>query len=189
MIGAILGDIAGSRFEFAGNRKKPEALFAPDCFPTDDTWLSEAVACALSNSFCEKEATLEQFVLKETICAFVRHPEAGWGLGFVRWIRKTIAENGLNADCLAIYPEKLKYTSDQSAGNGCAMKVASIPYFSSPLKNARNSPAGSRASPTTIRTVTGPRSVLPRASTGPFMADQERKSWKTSFPIIRKSKT
>lgn len=137
MIGAMLGDIAGSRFEFAGNRKKPEVLFAPDCFPTDDTWLSEAVACALNNSFREKKATLEQLVLKETIYAFVHHPEAGWGIGFVRWIRKTVAENGLDADCLAIYPEKLAYTSNQSAGNGCAMKVASISYFSSSLEECK----------------------------------------------------
>ena len=37
MIGAIVGDIAGSRFEFHNLKSKDFELFHPNCHPTDDT--------------------------------------------------------------------------------------------------------------------------------------------------------
>jgi len=37
MIGAIIGDIAGSRFEFNNHRSKEFELFADDCEATDDS--------------------------------------------------------------------------------------------------------------------------------------------------------
>ena len=37
MLGAIIGDIAGSRFEFNNHRSKNFELFTEDCFITDDT--------------------------------------------------------------------------------------------------------------------------------------------------------
>lgn len=43
MIGAMLGDIAGSRFEFSNNRVKPKELFTDECFPTDDSYMTAAV--------------------------------------------------------------------------------------------------------------------------------------------------
>ena len=52
MTGAILGDIAGSRFEFSKpsgfNYKKVE-LFGNNCFFTDDTVLTIATKYALLN--------------------------------------------------------------------------------------------------------------------------------------------
>ena len=47
MIGALIGDIAGSRFEFANYRKKDFELFTPACAPTDDSIMSLAVARAI----------------------------------------------------------------------------------------------------------------------------------------------
>ena len=49
LIGAIAGDILGSRYEFANFRGSPEELviFPPGAFPTDDTVLTCAVAKAL----------------------------------------------------------------------------------------------------------------------------------------------
>ena len=46
LIGAIAGDILGSRYEFANFRGSPEELviFPPGAFPTDDTVLTCAVA-------------------------------------------------------------------------------------------------------------------------------------------------
>ena len=41
MLGAIIGDIVGSRFEFTNHRSKEFELFAQECFATDDsimTW-------------------------------------------------------------------------------------------------------------------------------------------------------
>lgn len=47
MIGAIIGDIVGSRFEFKEHYGKDFALFADGCRFTDDTLMTLAVARAL----------------------------------------------------------------------------------------------------------------------------------------------
>jgi type I restriction enzyme M protein len=47
MLGAIIGDIAGSRFEFNNHRSKEFELFAEGCFVTDDSIMSLAVAKAI----------------------------------------------------------------------------------------------------------------------------------------------
>ena len=44
MIGAIAGDIIGSVYEWNNIRTKQFDLFAPDCFFTDDTVLTVALA-------------------------------------------------------------------------------------------------------------------------------------------------
>ncbi|MFC5559908.1 hypothetical protein ACFPN4_12555 [Ureibacillus thermophilus] len=44
MIGAIIGDIVGSRFEFKNYRKKDFDLFTKDCKVTDDSIMTLAVA-------------------------------------------------------------------------------------------------------------------------------------------------
>lgn len=43
MIGAIIGDIVGSRFEFNNHRSKDFELFTADCFPTDDSIMTVAI--------------------------------------------------------------------------------------------------------------------------------------------------
>ena len=53
MYGAILGDIAGSRFEFsrpAGFDPQKEQLFANACFYTDDTVMTVATKYAVLRS-------------------------------------------------------------------------------------------------------------------------------------------
>lgn len=47
MIGAIIGDIAGSRFEFNNYRKKDFELFTPECSPTDDSIMTVALGKAI----------------------------------------------------------------------------------------------------------------------------------------------
>lgn len=47
MIGAIIGDIAGSRFEFNNYRSKDFELFTEGCFTTDDSIMTLAVAKAI----------------------------------------------------------------------------------------------------------------------------------------------
>ena len=37
MLGALIGDIAGSRFEFNNLKSKEFTLFTRRCFPTDDS--------------------------------------------------------------------------------------------------------------------------------------------------------
>ena len=50
MIGAIIGDVVGSRFEFHNYLDKDFDFFAPRCRFTDDTVMTCAVAQALMDS-------------------------------------------------------------------------------------------------------------------------------------------
>lgn len=49
MYGAIIGDVAGSKYEFLGYKKYPETILDKDCFYTDDTVMTVAVADALTH--------------------------------------------------------------------------------------------------------------------------------------------
>ena len=50
MLGAIIGDIVGSIYEFDNIKTKDFELFDRECFFTDDTVMSVAVAEALLDS-------------------------------------------------------------------------------------------------------------------------------------------
>jgi len=50
MLGAIVGDIVGSIYEFNNHRSKDFPLFGEDCKFTDDTVLTVAVADCLMNN-------------------------------------------------------------------------------------------------------------------------------------------
>lgn len=49
MLGAIIGDIVGSVYEWNNIKTKEFPLFSPECFFTDDTVLTLAVAEGLMN--------------------------------------------------------------------------------------------------------------------------------------------
>lgn len=76
MLGAIAGDIIGSRFE--GHSKPPQdfTLWHSDCRFTDDSVCSLAVADAFLDS-ADYALRLRDFVR--------RHPHAGYGGMFIRW--------------------------------------------------------------------------------------------------------
>ena len=76
MLGAIAGDIIGSRFE--GHPAPPNGfeLFHPDCRFTDDTVCTLAIA----------EALMTRRDVAQTLRSFVRcYPDAGCGGMFLRW--------------------------------------------------------------------------------------------------------
>jgi type I restriction enzyme M protein len=47
MIGAIVGDVVGSRFEFHNHRDKEFPLFTNSCKVTDDSIMTTAIAIAV----------------------------------------------------------------------------------------------------------------------------------------------
>ena len=59
MLGAIIGDIIGSRFEFGNAPRKGFELFTNECSFTDDTVCTIAVADAVLNERSYKESLLE----------------------------------------------------------------------------------------------------------------------------------
>ncbi len=102
MLGAIAGDIIGSRFEGRGGPARDFALFHPDCRFTDDSVCTLAVADALlgGRDFANR------------LRAFVRrHPWRGYGAMFLDWAL---------ADGAPAYG---------SWGNGAPMRVAAVGWL------------------------------------------------------------
>lgn len=109
MIGAIIGDIVGSRFEFNNHRSTDFELFGHGCSYTDDTVMTVAVAYAILNH--------DDF--GDTMRAYGHmfpSPKGGYGASFARWLYLR-------------YPQPY-----DSFGNGSAMRVSPCAFL---FKNDR----------------------------------------------------
>ncbi len=121
VLGAIIGDIVGSRFEFNNINSKDFDLFDKDCRFTDDTVLTVAVAEALDKS-CEPNGRKAKFrsALTDALKSYGRqYPYAGYGKMFNDWLCSENSE------------------PYNSYGNGSAMRVSPIGYFATSLKEAK----------------------------------------------------
>ncbi len=119
MVGAILGDIVGSIYEFDNLKSKEFPLFQRECTFTDDTVMTIAVAKALIGY--DRSAGLERF--KENLVKVMHHmgglyPDCGYGGNFLVWV-------------LRHYKEPYN-----SCGNGSAMRVSSVGWFADSLEEA-----------------------------------------------------
>ena len=117
MIGAITGDIAGSRFEWRNIKSKNFTLFTNACEPTDDSIMTLAVAQAIMN--CNGDySRLEN----ETVSCMQEYgrayPNAGYGGRFHRWIFSR---------------DPKPYNS---YGNGAAMRVSPCGFAATTLEEA-----------------------------------------------------
>ena len=100
MLGAIVGDIVGSVYEWNNIKTKNFPLFREDCFFTDDTVMTCAVAEAIMNG-----GQKDDFI--DAMKKYGRmYPNADYGARFNRWI-KTDNREPYN-----------------SFGNGSAMRVS-----------------------------------------------------------------
>lgn len=116
MLGAIIGDIVGSRFEFNNYRKKDFEFFSKECFFTDDSIMSLAIAKALM------ESKKDYSDLKEKAIYYMQtigrnYPDCGYGLNFFDWI---------------FYNPK----PYNSFGNGAAMRISAVGFLSKDLEEA-----------------------------------------------------
>ncbi|MEO7386020.1 MAG: ADP-ribosylglycohydrolase family protein [Gammaproteobacteria bacterium] len=102
MLGAIIGDIVGSIYEWNNHRSKVFPLFGPNCDYTDDTVCTVALADALLTG-AEPARHLQAW------CR--RHPGRGYGGMFQQWIHE---------------PNPLPY---DSFGNGAAMRVSAAGWL------------------------------------------------------------
>lgn len=99
LLGAVAGDIIGSRFEWHPIKSEDFELIHPDCRFTDDSVLTLAVA----------EAILEGKNYQQKILDFAkRYPQAGYGGRFRKWVQSGGGE------------------AYNSYGNGSAMRVSAI---------------------------------------------------------------
>ena len=115
MLGAIIGDIVGSRFEFMDDvrRRKDFVLFTPSCTPTDDSFMTLAVAEALLLSKGDIERLKRQTVASMKKVAY-RHPDTSWGERFYSWLFEE--------------SEPLPYNS---FGNGAGMRISPVGWVAS----------------------------------------------------------
>ena len=112
MYGAILGDMIGSPYEFAGNRKtKDFPLFISRSRFTDDTVMTVAVTEALLNTPGRGEREVLEEVTESLRSWGRKYPDAGYGGRFRAWLAS---------------PDPQPY---HSWGNGSAMRVSSAGWL------------------------------------------------------------
>jgi len=118
MLGAIIGDIAGSRYEWNNIKTKEFDLLTYRCQPTDDTIMTLAVAKALME--CDKSwSTLSEKAVTCMQALGRKYPLAGYGGRFRKWL---ISEN----------PQPYN-----SYGNGAAMRVSPCAYAARTIEEAK----------------------------------------------------
>ncbi|MDT8401311.1 MAG: ADP-ribosylglycohydrolase family protein [Bacteroidales bacterium] len=109
MFGAILGDIAGSTYEFHNAKKADFELFPEGSFFTDDSILTVSIADAIMNGRAYGDCLLEYGR---------KYPNGGYGLKFMHWLQM---EN----------PRPYN-----SFGNGSAMRVSPVAYAFTTIEEA-----------------------------------------------------
>ena len=118
MLGAIIGDIVGSRFEWSNLKSKDFELLNHQCFFTDDSVMSFAICKALLQS--EKGfADLSELAIKNMREIGQHYPDVGYGGGFSRWL---FSEN----------PQPYN-----SFGNGAAMRVSGCGYVATSIDETK----------------------------------------------------
>lgn len=120
MLGAIIGDMVGSIYEFHNIKSKNFEIYNPKMEMTDDSILTIAVARTLKNHypFDSKEETIK--AIQQELCeAFVEawdaFPYAGWGGNFSHWC--------------SVVSKTHNFVPYHSCGNGSAMRVSSVAWI------------------------------------------------------------
>lgn len=117
MIGAIIGDIVGSRFEFDNYRAKDFEFLTHKCFFTDDSVMSLAVCETLMH--CKPDYSDLNNVTIESMRRIGRsYPHCGYGGSFHRWMYSN-------------NPQPYN-----SYGNGAAMRVSGCGYAANSIAEA-----------------------------------------------------
>lgn len=109
MLGAIIGDIVGSRFEFHNTKRYDFELFDSRCGFTDDTVMTVAVAQALMTS--RNMAALGQNTVECMRKLGREYSDRGYGGMFLKWL---LSDN----------PQPYN-----SFGNGAAMRISPVGFL------------------------------------------------------------
>ena len=118
MIGAIIGDVVGSRFEFRNRLSKDFQFLHPDCEFTDDTVMTCAVAQALLDSR-EDWSDLSEKTVAAMQRIGQRYPDCGYGARFIHWM---------------FSDDPKPYNS---CGNGSAMRVSPVGFVAKDVEEAK----------------------------------------------------
>lgn len=118
MLGAIIGDIVGSRFEWNNHRDKEFEFLTYKCFPTDDSIMSLAIAQAILVSK-PNHSDLSKNVIECMQSVGRNYPDCGYGGSFYNWM---FSDN----------PKPYN-----SYGNGAAMRVSPAGFAATSLEEAK----------------------------------------------------
>ena len=113
MLGAIIGDIIGSRFESSKQTKPEFELFTPDCDFTDDTICTVAIADAILN-------------------------HKPYGTALHDWCRRYPTPMGGYGDKFELWVESDNPQPYGSSGNGSAMRVSPVGWLFDEYKEVLN---------------------------------------------------
>ena len=118
MLGAIIGDMAGSVYEFHNLKSKRFPLFTRKCYPTDDSIMTIAVAKAILENDGKAEG-LEDKAVEWMQKIGRQYPNCGYGGRFYEWMyaRKPHPYN--------------------SFGNGAAMRVSACGWAGKTLEEVK----------------------------------------------------
>lgn len=112
LLGAIIGDIVGSQYEWLNNKKKDFTLFTGACHYTDDSLMTLAIAQAFTLWRGRwREADFQKFVIEKMVEMGRAHQAASWGKHFYEWFM-------------------YNPTPYNSYGNGAAMRVSPVGWIS-----------------------------------------------------------
>ena len=118
MLGAMIGDIVGSRFEWDNHRSKEFELFTDDCFATDDSIMTLALGKALLSSQPDwSDLSLHAVRCMQEVGR--PYPECGFGGSFYSWVYSD-------------HPQPYN-----SFGNGAAMRVSACGFAAKSLEEAK----------------------------------------------------
>lgn len=118
MIGAIIGDIVGSRFEFNNIHRKDFRFLTKDCCFTDDTVMTCAVAKAILDS-ADDFSDLSRMAVIDMQKVGRCYPNAGYGNKFVQWM-------------FSDHPQPYN-----SCGNGSAMRISAVGFAAETIEQAK----------------------------------------------------
>ena len=112
LLGAIIGDVVGSRFELNNNKYgKDFDFFNKYCRFTDDTVMTLAVAKAFLNTNSIND-NFEKNVIDSMVEVGTKYPKCGYGPSFYRWLVSD------------------KHEPYKSFGNGSAMRISPVGVIS-----------------------------------------------------------
>ena len=120
MLGAIIGDVIGSPYEFGSQKTKDFPLFGKDCRPTDDSVLTIAVGCACALANCRDEGEFKAILSEKLKELGLQYRDAGYGKRFYQWM---------------IFDEREPYGGNT---NGCAMRVSPVAWAVDTLQEVEN---------------------------------------------------
>ena len=119
MLGAIVGDVVGSPFEYDMNRQEAHSkafpLVSRRSYATDDTVLTLAVADALVKTMPKRGGPADEEVFRKNVIASMqrlgsKYPGAGYGMRFMGWL------------------DSRNPQPYNSCGNGSAMRVSPVAW-------------------------------------------------------------